>query len=112
VANFDDPYLVKLVQLDEACRQQQVNERHFPDMAAVPQYAFSLTIPALCSAKKMLCVAPEKRKAKAVRDALQGPISDCLPGFLVAEAAARDTLPGSGFSSLAPGLRQLNWLEH
>ncbi len=79
VANFDDPHRVKLVQLDEACRQQQVNERHFPEMAAVPQYAFTLTIPALCSAKKMLCIAPERRKARAVHDALRGAISTACP---------------------------------
>jgi glucosamine-6-phosphate deaminase len=79
VARFDDPYRVKLVQLDEACRQQQVREGHFPDLGAVPQYAFTLTIPALCSAKKMLCVAPEKRKAKAVYAALRGPITTACP---------------------------------
>jgi glucosamine-6-phosphate deaminase len=44
----EEPYLV--LQLDEACRQQQTNEGHFPNIAAVPQYAFTLTIPALCSA--------------------------------------------------------------
>jgi glucosamine-6-phosphate deaminase len=79
VANFEDPHQVKLVQLDEACRQQQTNEGHFPNIASVPQYAFTLSIPALCSAKRMLCVAPEKRKAKAVRDALRGPISTQCP---------------------------------
>jgi len=79
VANFQDPHLVKLVQLDEACRRQQANEGHFPDIAAVPQYAFTLTIPTLCSARRMLCIAPEKRKAAAVRDALCGPISPVCP---------------------------------
>ncbi|HMC26970.1 MAG TPA: glucosamine-6-phosphate deaminase [Verrucomicrobiae bacterium] len=79
VANFQDPHRVKLVQLDEPCRQQQVNEGHFPTLAAVPQYAFTLTIPMLCSAKRMLCVAPEKRKASAVRDATRGPISTKCP---------------------------------
>jgi glucosamine-6-phosphate deaminase len=70
---------VKLVQLDRACRQQQVSEGHFPNMEAVPQYAFTLTIPTLCSAAKMLCIAPEKRKAKAVYDALRGPVSRACP---------------------------------
>src|SRR5436305_951607 len=79
VASFQDPHRVKLVQLDEPCRQQQVNEGHFSNLAAVPQYAFTLTIPMLCSAKRMLCVAPEKRKAKAVRDALRGPITQQCP---------------------------------
>jgi len=79
VANFQDPHRVKLVQLDEACRQQQVNEGHFPTLAAVPQYAFTLTIPMLCSAKRMLCVAPEKRKASAVRNTLRGAIRTQCP---------------------------------
>ena len=79
VANFADPHRVKLVKLDEACRQQQVGEGHFPNMAAVPQYAFTLTIPMLCSAKKMLCIAPEKRKAHAVKAALHGPVSTACP---------------------------------
>src|SRR5262249_39262566 len=45
VAQFDDPHSVKLVKLDLACRQQQVGEGHFPTIAAVPQYAITLTIP-------------------------------------------------------------------
>ncbi|MCI0351234.1 MAG: 6-phosphogluconolactonase, partial [Acidobacteriales bacterium] len=53
VADFNDPHKVKLVQLDRACREQQVNEGHFPNLDAVPPYAFTLTIPALCSAEKM-----------------------------------------------------------
>jgi glucosamine-6-phosphate deaminase len=79
VAQFDDPHSVKLVKLDLACRQQQVGEGHFPNIAAVPQYAFTLTIPMLCSARKMICVAPEKRKAQAVKGALHGPISPACP---------------------------------
>jgi glucosamine-6-phosphate deaminase len=79
VADFHDPHKVKLVQLDHACRQQQVSEGHFPNLAAVPPYAFTLTIPALCSAQRMLCIAPEKRKAKAIFDALRGPVSTACP---------------------------------
>jgi len=83
VANFQDPHQVKLVKLDLPCRMQQVNEGHFPNLEAVPQYAFTLTIPMLCSAKRMLCVAPEKRKAQAVKSALRGPVStDCPASFL------------------------------
>lgn len=89
VANFEDPHAVKIAKLDEACRMQQVNEGHFPGLAAVPQYALTLTIPMLCSAKKMFCVAPEKRKAKAIQAALQGPIStDCPASILRKQAHA------------------------
>ena len=79
VANFTDPHDVKLVKLDEACRQQQVGEGHFPNLAAVPQYAFTLSIPALCAAKRMLCIVPERRKAAAVKAALHGPVETACP---------------------------------
>jgi glucosamine-6-phosphate deaminase len=83
VANFEDPYKVKIVKLDTACRQQQVSEGHFPSLEAVPPYAITLTIPMLCSAHKMLCVAPEKRKAQAVKDMLTGPINAACPASVL-----------------------------
>jgi glucosamine-6-phosphate deaminase len=83
VANFEDPRSVKIVQLDLACRQQQVGEGHFPDVNTMPQYALTLTIPMLCSAKKMICIAPEKRKAAAVRQALTGPVSTACPASIL-----------------------------
>jgi glucosamine-6-phosphate deaminase len=83
VADFADKRVVKIVKLDFACRQQQVDEGHFRDIPAVPQYALTLTIPTLCSAKKLICIAPEKRKARAVRDALQGPISTPCPASIL-----------------------------
>ncbi|MGE3310391.1 MAG: glucosamine-6-phosphate deaminase [Limisphaerales bacterium] len=79
VARFDDPHWVKLVKLDDACKIQQVKEGHFPSLEAVPPYAMTLTVPALCSARKMMCVAPESRKANAVRDTLRGPIATSCP---------------------------------
>jgi glucosamine-6-phosphate deaminase len=87
VASFDDPHKVKLVQLDRACRQQQVSEGHFPALEAVPRYAFTLTIPTLCSAARMLCIAPEKRKAQAVYDALRGPIATACPASILRRQA-------------------------
>lgn len=87
VANFEDPYLVKLVKLDVPCRQQQVSEGHFPDLKAVPEYAFTLTIPALCSAQKMICISPETRKAKAIQTALQGPVSPACPASILRKQA-------------------------
>ncbi|HEY0456641.1 MAG TPA: glucosamine-6-phosphate deaminase [Verrucomicrobiae bacterium] len=83
VANFEDPYKLKLVQLDDPCKMQQVREGHWPSLEAVPPYAFSLTIPALCSARKLICVAPEKRKAVAVKATLQGPISTQCPASVL-----------------------------
>lgn len=100
VADFADARMVKLVKLDEACRQQQVGEGHFPNLAAVPQYAFTLTIPALCAARQMLCIVPERRKAQAVHATLRDPIAPACPAsflrrqahcvlFLDADSASR-----------------------
>jgi glucosamine-6-phosphate deaminase len=83
VADFEDPRTVKLVKLDLPCRQQQVGEGCFPNLAAVPEYAFTLTIPTLCSATRLICVVPERRKAQAVRAALQGPISTASPASIL-----------------------------
>src|SRR5688572_15934265 len=100
VADFQDRHKVKLVQLDRACREQQVNEGHFPNLAAVPPYAFTLTIPALCSAAKMLCIAPEKRKAKAVSDALRGPITTSCPASILRKQGHATLLLDSDSASL------------
>ncbi|NLH72653.1 MAG: glucosamine-6-phosphate deaminase [Verrucomicrobia bacterium] len=83
VADFNDPFKIKLVKLDEACRRQQVGEGCFPKLADVPQYAYTLTIPTLCSAKKMICVVPERRKAEAVQKALKGPITTLCPASIL-----------------------------
>jgi len=89
------------VKLDDACRRQQVGEGYFANLAAVPQYAFTLTIPALCSARRMLCIVPEQRKAVAVRDALEGPVStDCPASFLRRQAHCTLFLDGGSASLL------------
>src|SRR5579862_7387986 len=79
VADFDDPLDVKVVQLDRACRQQQVGEGHFPTLDAVPRLAMTVTIPALLRARAVLAIVPEARKAEAVRAALLWPVSTAWP---------------------------------
>ncbi|MGV3774291.1 MAG: glucosamine-6-phosphate deaminase [Verrucomicrobiales bacterium] len=83
VADFGDKHLVKLVKLDDECKMQQVKEGHFPGLEAVPPFAYTLTIPALCSARKMLCIAPEKRKSIPVKNALKGPMSSVCPASVL-----------------------------
>lgn len=83
VADFEDPRQVKIVKLDDACKQQQVGEGHFPSLDAVPNYALTLTIPALCAAKKIVCLAPEKRKSRAIQIALKEPISTKCPASVL-----------------------------
>jgi glucosamine-6-phosphate deaminase len=79
VADFKDPLDVKVVELDGPCRQQQVNEGHFPDMASVPTHAITVTIPALLRASEVFAIVPESRKAEPVLAALTGPISTSCP---------------------------------
>lgn len=89
VAKFEDPYQVKIVKLDLACKAQQVGEGHFPSLESVPSYALTLTIPALFNSRKMICLAPEKRKAKAIENALTEPISArCPASFLRRQSQA------------------------
>jgi glucosamine-6-phosphate deaminase len=87
VADFDDPLAVKIVKLDDACRQQQVGEGAFARLDAVPQYALTLTVPTLCAARKMLCIVPERRKAQAVRNALRGPVTTACPASILRRQA-------------------------
>jgi len=78
-ANFEteEPYLV--VQLDEACRRQQLGEGWFPRLEDVPQRAISMSVRQILKAKSILCVVPDARKARAVRDCLAGEISPMAP---------------------------------
>lgn len=83
VADFNDPYLVKVVQLDSICRQQQVNEKCFETLDLVPKEALTLTIPALLKAKWMFCIVPFKNKAQAVYQAVYGEISEKCPASIL-----------------------------
>jgi glucosamine-6-phosphate deaminase len=79
VADFADPLDVKVVELEAACRRQQVNEGHFPDLDDVPTHAITVTIPALLRAGRVLAIVPEARKAQPVAAALTGPITTACP---------------------------------
>ncbi len=79
VADFADPLDVKVVELEAACRMQQVHEGHFEGLADVPTHAITVTVPALLRAGRVLAVVPEARKAEPVRAALTGPVSARCP---------------------------------
>jgi glucosamine-6-phosphate deaminase len=83
VADFADPLDVKVVELDDACRRQQVGEGHFPDVATVPSHAITVTIPALLRAAVVLAIVPETRKREPVRCALAGPIDAACPASIL-----------------------------
>lgn len=83
VADFDDPEPVRVVELAEASRRQQVGEGHFPSVGAVPARAITVTIPVLRSARDLVVVAPEARKAAAVAAALTGPVGPTCPASIL-----------------------------
>jgi len=79
VADFADPRDVKVVELEAACRRQQVNEGHFSGLDDVPTHAITVTIPSLLRAGRVLAIVPEARKAEPVAAALTGPVTTACP---------------------------------
>lgn len=83
VADFNDPKLVKVVKLDEICRQQQVNDGCFESIDQVPTHALSVTVPGLTSAKAMFCTVPAPTKANAIRAMINDEISTACPATIM-----------------------------
>ncbi len=76
-----EPYIV--VRLDDACRQQQVGEGWFQGIDEVPQLAISMSVNQILKSNSILCVVPEKRKARAVKDCLELEISPSRPASIL-----------------------------
>lgn len=83
VADFDDPLKVKIVALDEISRNQQVHDGCFKTLEEVPTHAITMTIPAIMSAKRIICVVPGPTKSEAVRCTLLGPITTACPASIL-----------------------------
>ena len=83
VANFADSQRVKIVDLDEKCRQQQVNDGCFASLADVPTHAYTLTIPTLVRAPWLFCTVPAPTKAEAVKNTVLGPVSETCPASIL-----------------------------
>lgn len=78
-AFFNDPKDVKIVDLDDVCRMQQVHDGCFKSFDEVPKQALTLTVPMLMKAKYHFCMVPAATKAKAVKRMLEGSISEDFP---------------------------------
>jgi glucosamine-6-phosphate deaminase len=83
VADFNDPQLVKLVELEDRCRKQQVNDGCFTRLAEVPTHALTLTVPALMMAREIYCMVPGPTKRDAVKRTLEGTISTECPATIL-----------------------------
>ena len=88
VADFDDPALVKVVALDDACRRQQVHDGCFPTFADVPTHALTLTLPVFRAAHRLSVHVPGPRKAAAVRATVHDPRGPACPATLLREHPA------------------------
>jgi len=75
------PYLV--VDLDEACRRQQLGEGWFPTLDDVPRRAISMSIRQIMKSEAIVCSVPDRRKAEAVRAAVEGPVTPQVPASIL-----------------------------
>lgn len=82
-ADFDteEPYII--VDLDEQCRKQQYGEGWFTSIDDVPKQAISMSIKQICKSKNIICSVPDMRKAKAVKDCIEQPVSNLFPASIL-----------------------------
>ncbi len=87
---FNDPpcdlatgraYIV--VELDEACRRQQLGEGWFATLDDVPRRAITMTVPQILKAAVIVCTVPDERKAEAVSNSVEGKVTAAVPGSLL-----------------------------
>jgi glucosamine-6-phosphate deaminase len=83
VADLNDPYMVKVVELDLPCRQQQVNDGCFLRLDLVPTHALTLTVPALMAGRFVYCIVPGPLKAGAVYNTLYQEIAAAYPASVL-----------------------------
>ena len=82
-ADFEttEPYLI--VELDEACRRQQVGEGWFDSLAAAPTRALSMSVRQILGSRTIVCSVPDERKAEAVRNSVEGPVTPAVPASIL-----------------------------
>jgi glucosamine-6-phosphate deaminase len=82
-ADFETDKAYLVVNLDEACRKQQLGEGWFPSLADVPKQAISMSIKQIMKSGAIICTAPDERKAKAIKGCVEGPITNMMPGSIM-----------------------------
>ena len=81
--DFNDSEAVKVVQLDEVCREQQVHDGAFASLDEVPRDALSLTIPTLMATPKLFAIAPGPAKRHAIKRTIEKPVSTTCPASIL-----------------------------
>ena len=82
-ADFSDKKPIKVVKLDDICRNQQVHDGAFKNIKEVPTHAVTLTIPTLFNAKYLFSIVPTSNKASAVFETLNGAIDEHCPASIL-----------------------------
>ena len=81
--NFEDPERVKVVELDEICRAQQVNDGAFATIEDVPHQALSLTIPTIMARPRLFAIVPGPAKRQAIESTIEGPVATTCPASIL-----------------------------
>jgi glucosamine-6-phosphate deaminase len=81
--DFDDPQRVKVVELDEVCRAQQVNDGAFATIDDVPRHALSLTIPTIMACPRLFAIVPGPAKREAIKGTIEGPVATTCPASIL-----------------------------
>jgi glucosamine-6-phosphate deaminase len=79
--NTEEPFII--VELDQKCRQQQYGEGWFKSIEEVPVRAITMSVKQIMKSAKIICSAPERRKAEAVRDCFENPVSALHPASIL-----------------------------
>ncbi len=104
-ANFEteEPYLI--VELDDACRQQQVNEGWFAELKDVPRRAISMSVREVMRAKEIIVIVPDTRKAQAVKQCVEGDVTPMVPASILRNHSnATIYLDNDSAALLSPGV--------
>lgn len=82
-ADFESDAPYRTVELDAACRRQQVGEGWFPDLSAVPERAISMSIRQILKSRELVAVVPGRNKAQAIELCFNGPITPMAPASIL-----------------------------
>lgn len=82
-ADFDTEQSYIVVDLDEACRKQQLGEGWFPTLVDVPMRAISMSVKQIMKSERIVCTVPDQRKAEAVKNSVQGPVTNQVPASIL-----------------------------
>ena len=99
-ADFETKVPYHIVQLDEACRRQQVGEGWFDSLEQVPTEAISMTIHQILQSARILCSVPDRRKAEAVKLTLEGKVTPEVPASALSHHSATTLILDTASSCL------------